>query len=197
MNLYSHAVIFAGGKSSRMGKDKALLPFGGESSLAEYQYKKLTKLFHTVSLSTKENKFDFNCPLILDTKKESSPLVGILSIFETLEDLDEIFILSVDAPFIDENIIRKIMEESRRLKMQNEVVDVIVAKSQNGIEPLCALYKKSILPLVQNHYTQGNHKLKNLLLEAHTKTVCFSEAKSFTNLNHPQEYEEALKINLN
>jgi molybdopterin-guanine dinucleotide biosynthesis protein A len=196
MSLYSHAVIFAGGKSSRMGKDKALLPFGEESSLTEYQYKKLTKLFHRVSISTKEDKFDFDCPLILDTKKESSPLVGILSIFESLSNVEEIFILSVDAPFVNENIIKKIMKEKSKLKMKDAVYDVIVAESPNGMEPLCALYNKSILPLAQKHYMQGNHKLKDLLQEAHTKTVCFFEIKPFTNLNHPQEYEEAFKSNL-
>ena len=80
--------------------------------------------------------------------------------------------------------------------MKKEVVDVIVAESPNGVEPLCALYTKSILPIAQKHYTQGNHKLKDLLRAAHTKTVWFEETKPFTNLNHPQEYEEALRATL-
>ena len=53
------AVIFAGGKSSRMGEDKSLLPFGTYTTLAEYQHAKLSKLFYKVYLSAKKNKFIF------------------------------------------------------------------------------------------------------------------------------------------
>ena len=191
MNLYAHAVIIAGGKSSRMGKDKALLPFGKETNLTEYQYKKLKKLFHTVFISAKENKFDFDCHIITDVYHDTSPLVGIISIFETLKEVDAIFILSVDAPFVDKIVIDKIMEE------KDDNADVIIAKSPAGVQPLCGLYKKSILSLAYTQYQKGNHKLQDLLALAQSKTIHFKEDTPFTNLNHPKEYEEALKIKLN
>lgn len=190
MSHYNHAVIFAGGQSSRMGKDKALLPFGKYKTLTAYQYAKLKKVFHTVSISAKENKFDFDCPVIEDVYKESSPLVGILSIFETLQDVDEVFILSVDAPFVDNLIIKQIMEKNTKS------ADVVVAKSPNGIQPLCGLYKRSILALAHKQYKKNNHKLQDLLAIATTETVVFRENKPFTNLNHPKEYEKALKLSL-
>ena len=56
----SIAVILAGGKSSRMQQDKALLPFGEVNSLAEFQYRRLSKIFSKVYISSKYNKFDFN-----------------------------------------------------------------------------------------------------------------------------------------
>jgi len=68
------AIIFAGGKSSRMGRDKALLPFGGYQSLAQYQYNKLKTIFKDVYISTKKNKFDFEANLIYDTYQINSPL---------------------------------------------------------------------------------------------------------------------------
>jgi molybdopterin-guanine dinucleotide biosynthesis protein A len=190
MSHYSHAVIFAGGQSSRMGKDKALLPFGKDTTLTAYQYEKLKKVFHTVSISAKENKFNFDCPVIIDIYKESSPLVGILSIFETLQDVDEVFILSVDAPFVNDTIIAQIMEKNTK------TADVIVAKSPNGIQPLCGLYKRSILALAHKQYEKNNHKLQDLLALAKTENVLFEENTPFTNLNHPEEYEEALKLSL-
>jgi len=190
MKLYNHAVIFAGGKSSRMGEDKALLPFGHSPTLAEYQYKKLQNFFHHVALSAKDDKFNFDCHVIIDNYEESSPLVGILSIFETLSEADAVFILSVDAPFVEEAVIQSIMEK------ENSEFDVIVAKSPSGIQPLCALYKRSILPLAQAQYKQNNHKLQDLLTLAKTDTVVFAENKPFTNLNHPKEYEKALKQSL-
>jgi len=57
---FDTAIIFAGGKSSRMGRDKALLPFGGYDTLTEYQYRRLSKIFNRVYISTKNDKFNFN-----------------------------------------------------------------------------------------------------------------------------------------
>ncbi len=53
------AIILAGGKSGRMKKDKSLLPFNEYNTLAEFQYRRLSKIFSKVYISTKNNKFDF------------------------------------------------------------------------------------------------------------------------------------------
>ena len=180
------AVIFAGGKSSRMGEDKALLPFGEHPTLTQFQVKKLSLYFDPVYISAKTDKFDFECSVIEDTQKESSPLIGILSIFETLE-VDEVFILSVDAPFVDKEVIETIF------KNRNDQYDIVVAKSPSGIQPLCGCYKRSIVPLAYAQLAKGNHKLLDLLALATTQFVAFEEDEPFTNLNHPEEYLEALK----
>ncbi|HEC45645.1 MAG TPA: molybdenum cofactor guanylyltransferase MobA [Epsilonproteobacteria bacterium] len=179
------AIIFAGGKSSRMGKDKALLPFADCNTLSEFQYNKLTALFDTVYISSKEEKFDFDAKVITDRYEESSPLVGIISIFETLEE-DEVFILSVDAPFVNKEVIEKLLNHEEKF-------DAIIAKSTSGTQPLCGVYRRSILPLAQKHLKEGNHRLNNLLKEADTQFVSFEDNTPFTNLNHPHEYENALK----
>lgn len=180
------AVIFAGGKSSRMGEDKSLLPFGKYNSLAQFQQAKLSKLFDKVYISAKEDKFDFECMVIKDTFKETSPLVGLISIFETLE-IDEVFILSVDAPFVNEEVIKNLMEHNE------SILDAIVAQSPSGLQPLCGLYKRSILPLAYTQLEKENHKLSDLLRLACTHFVVFDEDRPFTNLNHPEEYQEAIK----
>jgi molybdopterin-guanine dinucleotide biosynthesis protein A len=179
------AIIFAGGKSSRMGKDKALLPFAGYSTLSEFQYNKLSSLFDKVYISSKEDKFDFDTTVIVDRYEDHSPLVGIISIFEALE-VDEVFILSVDAPFINEEVIKKMLNHKKEF-------DAVIAKSPNGIEPLCGVYRRSILALAQKHLKECNHRLNDLLKEAHTQFIIFEDDAPFTNLNHPHEYEGALK----
>lgn len=186
MKPYNTAVIFAGGKSSRMGKDKALLPFGQYASLTAFQYEKLQHLFKTVYISTKEEKFDFDAKILKDCYKESSPLVGLLSIFETL-NVEEVFVLSVDAPFVDAETIKKIMQ------IDISEYDAVVAKSPSGIQPLCGRYKKSILPLLKKHLKEEKHKLQHLLHTAKTYLLHFEDDSVFTNINHPEEYEEALK----
>ncbi|SFZ97349.1 Molybdopterin-guanine dinucleotide biosynthesis protein MobA [hydrothermal vent metagenome] len=180
------AIIFAGGKSSRMGRDKTLLPFAGFSSMSEFQYVKLSKLFNSVYISTKENKFDFSANLILDKYKESSPLVGIVSVFESLDD-DVIFILSADAPFVDAEIIQKLIDNI-------DDNDAIIAKTEEGRQPLCGIYKRSVLDIARKNMMEDNHRIGNVLKNVKTKFVFFEKSEAFTNLNHPHEYEDALKV---
>jgi molybdopterin-guanine dinucleotide biosynthesis protein A len=178
-------IIFAGGKSSRMGQDKALLPFGGYKTLSEFQHERLSKLFKKVYISAKENKFDFDVNVIEDRYKESSPLVGIISVFETLK-VDTIFILSVDAPFVNKEVIDKLINSNNRF-------DTVIAKSKSGMQPLCGVYKRSVLPIAQEHLKEGNHRLNNLLKKVDTQFVPFKDDDLFINLNHPHEYEKAQK----
>lgn len=180
------AVIFAGGKSSRMGEDKALLPFSNYPTLTEFQQAKLSTLFDEVYISAKENKFDFDCRVIKDKYTENSPLVGLISVFETLK-AEEVFILSVDAPFVNKETIEKLLEHNQSR------LDVIVAQSPSGVQPLCGLYKRSILPLAYMQLEKENHRLGDLLRLANTLFVEFEEDSPFTNLNRPEEYQQALK----
>ena len=179
------AVLFAGGRSSRMGRDKTLLPFAGYRSLSEFQYARLGKLFKTVYISAKANKFDFQAELIEDRYAVSSPLAGIISVFESL-DADEVFILSVDAPFVDEKVIDALM-------LHREKHDAVIANTASGKQPLCGIYRRSILPVAQESFKAGDHRMGNLLDRIDTKFVFFEEDAAFSNLNHPHEYEEALK----
>jgi len=181
------AVIFAGGKSSRMGKDKAHLSFGGYPSLSQYQYERLGKFFEKVYLSAKSDKFDFEAPVITDTYEVHSPLAALVSVIETLQ-CEAVFILSVDAPFVSEEVIRKLMNY---IDGGN---DIIAAQSPEGLEPLCAIYKRTILPKAKEMLETGNHRLTDLLEASKTQKVLFEEKQTFLNLNHPDEYEEALRL---
>ena len=81
-----------------------------------------------------------------------------------------------------------------KLLNYGEEFDAIIAKSTSGTQPLCGVYRRSILPLAQKHLTEGNHRLNDLLGEAHTQFVTFEDDAPFINLNHPHEYEYALKL---
>ncbi len=178
-------VLFAGGRSSRMGKDKTLLPFAGYGSLSEFQYVRLGKLFDRVYISAKNNKFDFQANIIEDRHEISSPLVGIISVFEQL-DADEVFILSVDAPFVDEKVINMLIQN-------RENHAAIIARTQSGKQPLCGIYRRSILPVAQENFKADDHRIGNLLNKVDTKFIFFEEDAAFSNLNRPHEYEEALQ----
>ena len=177
----------AGGKSSRMKQDKALLSFGEYKSLAEYQYQRLLPYFDKIYISAKSNKFNFDIDIIEDSYTDSSPLIALISIFRTL-DTEEVFILPVDAPFVSPQTIKKIYTQAK-----NES-DVIIAKSDNGLEPLCGIYKRSVLAKAEAFLKDNNHRLQALLKAMNTQTIIIDEKQEFVNLNHPFEYEEAKKI---
>ncbi len=183
---YSTAVILAGGKSSRMQRDKALLPFDNYASLAEFQYKRLSKIFSNVYISSKNNKFDFNVDVLEDRYEESSPLVALVSIFEALEEIEEVFLLSVDAPFVSKNIIDALYKS-------NHLSDVVVAESPYGLEPLCAIYRRSCLVKAKRALESDKHRLHALFEELDVKHVKIEDELAFMNLNYPSEYEEAQK----
>ncbi len=183
---HSVAVILAGGKSSRMQRDKALLPFGGYSSLAEFQQKRLSKIFSKVYISSKDNKFKFEVDVIEDRYKDSSPLVALVSIFEELEEVEEVFLLSVDAPFVSKKVID-------RLYKNNRSVDVVVAQSNNGLEPLCAIYHRSCLIEAKRALEENQHRLQSLFEKLNVKKVKIEDLYAFMNLNYPSEYETAQK----
>ena len=183
---YSTAVILAGGKSSRMQRDKALLPFGEANSLAQFQHGRLSKIFSKVYISSKNNKFDFDVNVIADRYADSSPLVALISIFETLEELEEVFLLSVDAPFVSKGVIDTLYKN-------NDSVDVIVAESNNGLEPLCAIYHRSCLIEAKKALKAKRHRLQSLFKKLNVKRVKMTNEADFMNLNYPSEYKMAQK----
>ncbi|WP_041958486.1 molybdenum cofactor guanylyltransferase [Sulfurospirillum arsenophilum] len=180
-------VIIAGGKSSRMGSDKALLPFGDFKTLTEFQLHRLKPYFSSLHVSAKNSaKFGFESSFIEDTTsyKEHSPLVALLSILEHLKT--PVCVLSVDTPFVTPEIFQKLYENFE------EGDDAIIATSPCSSHQLCALYAPSIAEKIREQLSHNEHKIRLLLDQSHTKYIAFEDDEPFLNLNHPHEYAEAL-----
>jgi len=181
-------VIFAGGRSSRMQEDKALLPFGEFKTLTEFQLNKLSKIFSNVYISCKtKQKFDFQANFIEDVKTQNvyAPTAGFVAVFETLQ-CESFFALSVDAPFVNESIIKRLIDAD------NPILDATVAKTPFGIQPMCGIYHQSLKSSFLQMLEQDNHKLGFLLKNTQTKIIEFQDDTPFLNLNKPQDYQQAL-----
>ena len=172
-----------------MGEDKALLPFAGFTTLAEYQYNRLCKIFTNVYISCKDKKkFPFQAQFIED-KKESdtfAPTLAFVTLFEKLED-QHFFVISVDTPFIDETIIYSLVDAD------SDLYDATIAKLDEKTQPLCGIYHRSLANKFHQMLKQENHKLGFLLKNSHTHYLNYSNQKAFMNLNDKTTYKKALK----
>ena len=183
-------VIFAGGKSSRMGEDKALLPFASYPTLIEYQYTRLSKIFQTVYISCKDSSiYNFQANFIEDAKDNNiyAPTVGFTTAFSKLKE-DRFFALSVDSPFVNEDIITTLIKDD------SENIDATIAKTDEGIQPLCGIYHRSLETKFQKMIQENNHKLGYLLKESQTTYSYFKDITHFLNMNHPHDYKKALSL---
>ncbi len=183
-------VIFAGGKSSRMGEDKALLPFGEFKTLTEFQLSRLSKIFSHVYISCKDkSKFDFQANFLEDDKTSNvfAPTAGFVSAFKEL-DADRFFAISVDSPFINFDVIQKLFNAD------NSNNDATIAKTQHGIQPLSGIYHRSLEVKFHEMQENENHKLGFLLKNSRTEYVEYVDNQTFLNLNKPEDYKEALKL---
>ena len=178
-------VIVAGGKSSRMGRDKALLPFGEYKTLTQYQLQRVSSWFKSVHVSCKNrDKFSFDASFIEDDKEfnEFSPLVALYSVLKTLQT--PVAILSVDTPFVSKEVYD-------RLYAYISDFDAVIAKSPFGSHQLCALYSPKILQILREQIIKNDHKIRNVLAKVKTKYLNFDDDSLFTNLNRPDEYKTA------
>jgi molybdopterin-guanine dinucleotide biosynthesis protein A len=182
-------VILAGGKSSRMGEDKALLPFGGFDTLTEFQLSKFKPYFKDIYISTKSKaKFNFDANFIEDdpSYKESAPLVAIKSILDQI-DQEFAFILGVDLPFFRYEEFKKLYKDLEETK------STIIAKSQYGLEPLSSIYHKSITSILEKLIEQKRFAFANLFERITIKEIYFEQQDCFINLNDKDIYYKYYK----
>ena len=179
-------VILCGGKSSRMGEDKSLLPFSSSKTLTQYQFERLKPYFKNIYLSSKTDKFDFikSDELILDENKDIfSPILALNTIFDKLKN-QKVFIITVDTPLVSIESISKLINESND-------VDICVAQTQK-IHNLCGVFSSNISTTIKNMIENDIHKIGYLIKNNKHKIIEFTNDDEFININNKNDYEKAL-----
>lgn len=179
-------VILCGGKSSRMGEDKALLPFSSKPTLTQYQYDRLKPFFKNIYISSKIDKFDFEANLIIDRGEVYSPIIALDTVFDFFKDEAKVFILTVDTPLVSIDTIEKLIQNS----VNN---DICVAKTERT-HNLCGVFSINLKNHIKDMIDKDIHKVGYLLQQNKTKIIQFEEEDEFINLNHPSDYEKSLSI---
>ncbi|NOZ07896.1 MAG: molybdenum cofactor guanylyltransferase [FCB group bacterium] len=186
--------ILAGGKSSRMASDKAFLKLDGKA-IIEHVVTTVRRVLPKPKIITNTpGKYEFlNLPCYTDIIKNTGPLGGIYTALINTT-ARRCLILACDLPFITETLI-KIMSE------ENPAFEVVAVDAGRGIEPLCAVYDISCIPKIKAQIDSGNYKVSDIYDSAHTKILRLKEMQTafddevLFNINTPDEYETAQKIN--
>lgn len=187
------AFILAGGQSTRMGSDKALLKVGGETLLS-----RALKLASTVTqdlriVGDKQN-FGTYGPVIEDVYRDRGPLGGIHAALRS-SPAELSLMLAVDLPFVEPQFLEYLISQA-----QDSGAVVTVPRAGGRWQPLCAVYRRAFLEVAEPALREGENKIDALFAGVQTRVVEEAElirggfsAEMFRNLNTPEDLEKAKK----
>lgn len=192
-------VILCGGKSSRMGTDKALLPFG-DCCLIEYLVQKFQPYFSKIYLSVQQ-KSDYthlNLPvtMIPDVYLNAGPLAGIFSALSMIRE-QTAFFLSVDTPFVEPALACRLLEACGSYDI------CAIARSNEQLETLSAVYSKNCTSRIGKSLLLRQYSLNALQDKCNTKYLAESDLNEHCsisvtaqlyNMNTRSDYYNALRI---
>ncbi len=182
--------LLAGGKSSRMGRDKALLPSPRAGVvLWRHQWETLAALHPVEMLWSGPDRpgLPANARWIDDFVTNAGPLAGIAACLEAMST-DLLVVLAVDLPRIN-------MEFLAGMLARSSPTSGAVARGENFFEPLAAVYPRRLVRLAQDHLACGRYALQDFVRAAVAENalqvvpLIGSEQLIFQNLNSPSDLE--------
>jgi len=180
--------VVAGGRSERMGRDKALLPWAG-STLLEHALVRLRAVCAEVRiLAGAEGRYTgYGAPVITDRVRDAGPLGGIEAGLENLGGAFGLF-LGVDTPLIPPALLGALVGAAAGF-------DVVVPLVAGRPEPLCAVYGERCREPVQRRLASGERKMTSFWPDVRVRTMAEDElaafgdpTEMFRNLNTPEDY---------
>ena len=187
------AVILAGGKSSRMGQPKALLPFDHEPLIVHIVRALKSMFAEAVVVAAPDQELPpLSALLVRDEVAYQGPVGGIYYGLKAAGG-DFCFVTSCDVAFTNLSLISYLISHISNY-------DVVVPFWQERFQPLHAVYRRSVLPLLKEQLERGELRPIFLYDKVRTRKVHADEIRrfdpeglSFFNINTPEDYEEALK----
>ncbi len=195
-NLYEiNGILLAGGLSSRFGTCKSELRLHDKSILKK-TFELLQKFCPQVYISCREEKKIEGYPCIYDNFICYAPMAGIYSALEFLKS--PLIVLSCDLPFMDEKIIKKLIDERNKALESNKNLHMTSYRKEGTqfIESLVAIYEYESKNIFKKALEEGKFSLNKAIREENRHAIDYNEeeARAFFNINYPKDLEEAKKI---
>lgn len=183
--------VLAGGKSTRMGRDKAALELNGRT-LLEHALAALREVCQDVAILGHHELYGAVGPVIEDVFPGCGPLGGIHAAL-TNSKTEFNLIIAVDTPFIAPAFLSYLAERaiaSRAVVTTPEIDDYT--------QPLCTVYSRDFLPIAEQSLKHGNYKIVPLFPKDRTLVIKETELRQFAfaadmfeNLNTPEDLARA------
>lgn len=185
------AFILAGGKSSRMGEEKAFMQINGKGLID-----RVISAAHNVAEDTfvvgPKDKFGAYGRIVNDVYPDCGPLGGIHAALDRSRT-ELSLMLPVDTPFITTEFLQFLTDIAR----DNKAL-VTVPKANGGFQPLCAVYRKGFAAIAEKALKEKRLKIDPLFTPDVARVVTEDEIRSagfdpaiLDNLNTREEYERA------
>lgn len=187
-------IVLAGGKSSRYGRNKALVEMKG-IRLIDRVVGVMGSVFQRLLLvtNTPHEYAYLGIPMVEDIIKGLGPIGGIYTGLKTISDPAGFFV-ACDMPFINPHLIRRMIEVSPGY-------DAVVPRLGWKIEPLHALYNTSCLPFIEENIKSGKYQVITVYDNLRVRYLSEEEIrrfdielKTFINVNKPNELISASLI---
>jgi molybdopterin-guanine dinucleotide biosynthesis protein A len=186
--------VLAGGKSSRMGTDKAFLEFGGQT-LLDRAHAVMGMVCSSAAIVGDPAKFaKYGAPkygpVVADIFPGCGPLAGIhAALTHSTAELN--LMLAVDMPFVSTELLAFLFVMA---EAEDDNAIITVPRVGQGLQPLCAVYRPAFRATVEQSLRAGNYKVEaafsglsvRVIEEAELAAAGFSE-RSFFNVNTPQD----------
>ena len=177
--------ILAGGRSTRMGRNKALLELNGRPFIQHVADTMAAVLPDVVVVADDVAPYRFlGLPVISDIHKGCGPIAGLHAALSHSESL--VFILSCDTPFVSPDLIRYVID------FPTPVAANIVS-FDGGLQPLCGLWSRECLPAIERRIAEGLNSMLGLLEEIRFTAVHvgpelpFHDPWLLKNFNSPED----------
>lgn len=185
-------IILCGGRSRRMGRPKAFLPYEGATILSHIVEQLSAVLSKVILVSNEPPAYeDFGLDVVKDILPYRGPMGGILSGLLVAET-EYSFVTACDMPLIDERLIREMAD-------QREGHDVVVLSHVSGIEPLLGIYSKSCIKPLEESLFSGDLSVNDLLgtldvqlFDFKRKSRSASHLPPYFNVNTPEDYSRLI-----
>jgi molybdopterin-guanine dinucleotide biosynthesis protein A len=167
------AAVLAGGASRRMGRPKAALSYGA-GTLLEFQTGRLAALFEEVFVVVKEPPAFAHGSgrIVLDRTADHAAIHGLVRALE--EASDRAFVLAVDLPAVPAVLMRAMAERSLE-----SGAAVVLARAEGRLQPLAALWRRSVLPAAGRRIAAGDLSLQGLVAEVGAEILEEPDWKAF------------------
>jgi phospholipid/cholesterol/gamma-HCH transport system ATP-binding protein len=185
------AFILVGGKSTRMGADKAFVPLHGRPLLAG-ALDLVRAVTSDVRVVGSAEKFASFAPVVEDIFRDCGPLGGIhAALLNSATDMN--LILAVDLPFMSPEFLHYLVSRA-----QSSSAVVTVPRAGGGLQPLCAVYRREFVETTEGALRAGQFKIDALFDQVSVEVITETELEEagfavtiFRNLNTRDELEAA------